>query len=71
MDETTQSKRPTHRVCYIKNPDAKNSRWLDLGAAWETNNGGYTVIIDRLPYEGLPHDEDELRLILQPIKRPE
>lgn len=71
MDDAAQSNRPTHRVCYIKNPDNKNAKWLDLGVAWPTKNGGLMVTIDRLPYDGLPHDEDELKLVLQPFKTAE
>ena len=52
--ETGQGNRPTHRVYFIKDPESKQAKWLEIGAAWQNEKGSISMTIDRMPYNGFP-----------------
>ena len=59
---------PSHRLFLIKDRDTKRPRMLEIGGAWELERGILEIIIDRLPYDGMPEGEQAI-FHLYPIRR--
>ena len=66
-ENTPKGRRPTHRLYFIKDAETKNPRWLEIGSAWQAEGGSIRLVMDRLPYDGLP-DAEAAEFVLLPTK---
>lgn len=58
--ETTQAKKPTHRI-YIVTGEGENAHWNPVAAAWAHKDGnGFNMTFDVLPLKG--------RIVMRKIK---
>ena len=53
MTNQTEKKRPDYAVYTVKSYGEDKSRWTQVGAAWENQDGeGFNIILDSLPLDG-------------------
>lgn len=52
MTTENTNRQPTHRLYSVKG-EGKNSRWIEIGAAWANRDGeGYSIKLDVVPMDG-------------------
>lgn len=52
MTTENQNRQPTHRLYAVKG-EGKNSRWIEIGAAWANRDGeGFSIKLDALSLDG-------------------
>lgn len=52
MSETKKGKRPDYVVSTVVDSDGGNSRWREIGVAFQSDKGTITVLLDALPVTG-------------------